>query len=434
MRGNKLERVSAVLVMALLSGSVAPFPAQAASASAREHAGELRRDFAQAAPADVPSYAGRWDAVVVANGVDVPFVLEIVAEERTLKASFFNGERRITSSPGRFEDSVLVLPFDQYAAKLRLSAREGGLNGEYQRARGGPLPIRAVRPSGTPAISSDAPSIEGTWIVGAKSSKGETAWRFIAKQSGGEVSATILRVDGDTGTLTGSFRDGRFVLSHFSGARPLLLEIMPTATGTLLLKQNGKTELTAAREHAAAAAALGTPTDPSLHTTMKDPTEPFRFSFHDLSGKLVSNTDRQFAGKVVLVNISGSWCPNCHDEAPFLASLYRKYRAKGLEIVALSFEEPDQLANPTRLRAFIATYGLEYTVLVPGEPDQLEEKVPQAVNLNSFPTTFFIGRDGRVRAVHAGFPSPGSGEFYLKAERDITEQVERLLAERAGTR
>ena len=82
MRGNKLERVSAVLVMAFLSGSVAPHAAQAASASARGHAGELRPAFAQAAsgregaPApDARSYAGRWEAVAVANGVDVPFVL-----------------------------------------------------------------------------------------------------------------------------------------------------------------------------------------------------------------------------------------------------------------------------------------------------------------------------------------------------------------------
>jgi thiol-disulfide isomerase/thioredoxin len=163
---------------------------------------------------------------------------------------------------------------------------------------------------------------------------------------------------------------------------------------------------------------------------VKDPSARFRFSFPDLQGRVVSDTDPKFAGKVVLVNISGSWCPNCHDEAPFLTSLYRKYRGKGLEIVTLSFEEADQLANPTRLRAFIETYGLEYTVLLAGEPDQLAEKVPQAVNLNAFPTTFLLGRDGRVRGVHAGFPSPGSGEFYTKAERDITRQVERLLAER----
>jgi thiol-disulfide isomerase/thioredoxin len=79
---------------------------------------------------------------------------------------------------------------------------------------------------------------------------------------------------------------------------------------------------------------------------VSNPAEPFRFSFPDLNGRMVSNTDARFEGKVVLVNISGSWCPNCHDEAPFLAGLYEKYRSRGLEIVTLSFEEPEQLAKP----------------------------------------------------------------------------------------
>jgi peroxiredoxin len=104
-----------------------------------------------------------------------------------------------------------------------------------------------------------------------------------------------------------------------------------------------------------------------------------------------------------------------------------------LEIVSLSFEEADQLSNPTRLRAFIEQYGITYTVLLAGEPEQLADKLPQAENLNAFPTTFLIGRDGRVRGVHAGFPSPGSGAYYAKAERDITQHVEKLLAERSGT-
>ncbi len=386
-----------------------------------------------AAPEQAPSFAGRWDATVTANGVEVPFPFEIVAEGPSLTGSFFNGERRITSKSGRAENGGLVLSFEQYAAKLHLTAVGGQLTGEYQRARGGALPFRAVRASSSRSSTADAPSIAGTWIVTARSNKGEAAWRFIAKQNGGAVSATILRVDGDTGTLTGTYRDGRYVLGHFSGARPLRLEVTPAADGTISLKQNGQAELVAARENAPRAAAIGAPTDPAEHTSVKDRSEPFRFSFPDLQGRVVTNTDAKFAGKVVLVNISGSWCPNCHDEAPFLASLYRKYRGKGLEIVSLSFEEAEQLATLTRLRAFIDTYGIEYTVLVPGEPEQLAEKVPQAVNLNAFPTTFILGRDGRVRAVHAGFPSPGSGEFYTKAERDITKQVERLLAERVPT-
>jgi thiol-disulfide isomerase/thioredoxin len=373
---------------------------------------------------------GRWDATVTANAVEVPFPFEIVADGPSVKGSFFNGERRITSRPGRIENGTLVLSFDQYASRLQVTVADGQLTGEYHRARGGPLPFRAVRASRSRPAARNAPSIDGTWIVTAKSNKGETAWRFIAKQNGADVSATILRVDGDTGTLTGSYSDGRFVLGHFSGARPLRLEVTPAADGTITLKQNAQAELVGARADAPRAASIGSPTDPAEHTAVKDASERFRFSFPDLQGRIVSNTDAKFAGKVVLVNISGSWCPNCHDEAPFLSALYKKYRGKGLEIVSLSFEEAEQLANPTRLRAFIETYGLEYTVLLPGEPEQLAEKVPQAVNLNAFPTTFILGRDGRVRGVHAGFPSPGSGEFYEKAERDITAQVERLLAER----
>ena len=390
---------------------------------------------ASPAGAQPASLVGRWDGVVVVNGLEVPFPFEVAAAGPGLQGSFFNGERRITSTAVTSDGPRTAFRFEQYAATLQTTAEGGRLTGEYRRARGESLPFRAVRTAATVApASGTAPAIAGTWIVQAKSNKGEVAWRFIATQAGDQVEATILRVDGDTGTLAGAWREGRFVLSHFSGARPLRLEVTPNADGTLALSQNGQAALVAARVTAPSAAGIGAPTDPALHTRMKNPAEPFLFSFPDVQGRMVSNTDTAFRGKVVLVNISGSWCPNCHDEAPFLSALYKKYRAKGLEIVTLSFEEADQLASPTRLKAFIATYGLEYTVLLPGEPDELNAKVPQAENLNAFPTTFILGRDGRVRAVHAGFPSPGSGEYYTKAEHEITEQVERLLAERAGSR
>jgi peroxiredoxin len=383
---------------------------------------------AHAAAVDAP-FAGRWDAVVVVDGVEVPFPFEIVANGESLRGSFFNGERRITSTAGRADASGLTFNFDQYATKLVASFKDGQLVGEYQRPRG-PYPFRAARAEKADAVDGkDAPSIDGTWVVTAKGNKGEAAWRFIARQKGAHVDATILRVDGDTGTLSGSYRDGRFVLSHFSGARPLLLEVTPAPDGTLALKQNKKTDLLGARENTARAAAIGAPTDPSAYTRMKNPAEPFRFSFPDLQGKMVSNSDDKFKGKVVLVSIGGSWCPNCHDEAPFLASLYRKYQSKGLEIVLLSFEEGDQLKNPARLRAFLKTYDIGYTALVAGDPAELAEKIPQADNLVTFPTTFILGRDGRVRRVHAGFPSPGSGAFYAKAEEELTSTVEELLTE-----
>lgn len=385
--------------------------------------------------AQVSDLAGRWDAVVVSSGIEVPFPFEIRGQGTTLEGSFFNGDRRLTSTEARLEGGTLTFRFGQYASSLELNVDNGVLNGRYRRARGEPLPVRAVRAVGAQAKASGAaPAIDGTWVVQAKSNKGETAWRFIARQQGDAVEATILRVDGDTGTLSGTWQGDRFVLSHFSGARPLRLEVVPGGDGTLALSQNGQPALAAVRATETRAADIGTPTDPSLHTRMKDPSEAFRFSFPDMQGQIVSNTDPRFRGKVILVNISGSWCPNCHDEAPFLAALYKRYRASGLEIVTLSFEEVDQQATLARLKAFNATYGIEHTVLVPGEPDELNDKVPQAENLNAFPTTFILGRDGRVRAVHAGFPSPGSGAFYTRAEHEVTELVERLLAEKESRR
>jgi len=383
--------------------------------------------------AQAPSIAGMWDATVVSGGVDVPFRMEIGGAGSTVTGTFFNGDERMTSSSGTYQNGALALEWDALGTKLEATVHDGRLEGQYSRGtRGAPLPFAARKFSAATAAASSVPSIAGVWLMNlpTKSSKGESAWQLIVRQSAAEVSAAILRVDGDTGTLTGTFRDGKFVLGHFSGARPLRVEITPQADGSLAVVQNHDAPIPAVRDDQAKAKGLPQPTDPTRFTSVTDPGEPFRWSFPDLTGKIVSNTDDRFRGKVVIVDISGSWCPNCHDETPFLVDLYRKYYDRGLEIVALSFEEAAQLQNPVRLRAFIKHYGITYPVLVAGEPKEASDKLPQAVNLNSFPTTFFVGRDGRVRSAHAGFPGKASGRFHDEAKQEMTHTVEQLLAER----
>jgi peroxiredoxin len=282
------------------------------------------------------------------------------------------------------------------------------------------------------------PNISGQWFLeNVNSSKGgEKAWRLIVRQKGGEVSGAILRVDGDTGTLTGSYKDGKFVLSHFSGARAALVTITPQSDGTLTVELSGQHHegvISAVRPEEARAKGLAEPTDPDAHTGVKDASQPFPFSFPDLNGKIVSNTDARFKNKVVLIEITGSWCPNCHDEAPFLAKVYDKYHSQGLEVVALSFEEAEQLQNPTRLKAFIKEYGINYTVLLGGETSTAKDKLTQAANWDAWPTTFFIGRDGLVKGVHSGFPSPGSGVMYKQETDEFIAKVQHLLAEQPGS-
>jgi thiol-disulfide isomerase/thioredoxin len=388
-----------------------------------------------AARAQPTSPAGLWDAAVVVNGLEIPFRFEIAGSGSTVSAWFFNGDEKVLSTGGTFQNGSLVLNFDHYATAVEASLVNGRLAGTYNRATGF-YPFYAKRFAPSPAFPNEVPAIDGLWqIGGVRSNKGESAWRFIVRQSGAEVTAAILRVDGDTGALAGTYRNGKFVISHFSGARPLVLELTPQKDGSLEIVRNREEKMIAVRAGEAKLKDVPEPTDPSRHSSVKDPTEPFKFSFPDITGKVLSNTDARFRSKVVIVSISGSWCPNCHDEAPFLAELYRKYQSKGLEIVALSFEEEAQKAKGyPRLLAFNKRYGVEYPVVLAGEQADLAEKVPQIHNLNSFPTTIFLGRDGLVRGVHAGFAGAASGVFHDNAKEEITATVERLLAEPGTTR
>ncbi len=373
-----------------------------------------------------PGLNGTWSATVIVNQREIPFRIGF-ATNGQVSGWFFNGEEKVPSTSGELKNGVLALRFDQYGTRLDAALADGELAGKYGR-EGRQYAFHATPYRAPAPDTGTVPGIAGLWNIQVQSPKGEKAWHLIVQQNGSEVSAAILRVDGDTGLLTGEYHDGRFTLSHFSGARPSLIDLMPQPDGSLQVVQNGKT-LTAVRSTEARAKGLPAPDDPMQHTTMRDANEPLRFRFPDLNGRVISNADPRFDGKVVLVAIGGSWCPNCHDEAPYLEELYREYHAAGLEVVGLSFEEGDQLKDPARLRAFIQQYGIEYPVLLAGEPSELNSKLPQAVNLNSWPTTFFVGRDGKVRAIHTGFAGKASGELHDEMKREIEGTLRQLLGE-----
>jgi thiol-disulfide isomerase/thioredoxin len=287
------------------------------------------------------------------------------------------------------------------------------------------------------------------------SSKGEKAFRFVVEQHGSEVAASILRIDGDTGAYSGTFQDGKWVLSHFDGHRPGVIEVSARSDGALDVVAHNEAILKALRGNdsksyneerygdatphyvayraeVANAKGLAKPDDFLGHTTARDPNEKFTFNFPDVNGHLVSNEDPRFKGKVVLAIVTGTWCPNCHDEAQYLVQLDKQYRDKGVAIVALDFEEPEQQSSLERERAFVKQYGVNYTYLIAGAPAEMWEKVPQLVNLNTWPATVFIGRDGKVKAVHSGFASPASGEFNAQLKKEFTSKIEELLAEQSA--
>jgi thiol-disulfide isomerase/thioredoxin len=411
---------------------------------------------------------GRWDAsLTTKDGTVIPFRLDLSGADATLKGTLYDGFHPYDgTTSATFKDGTLVLNIEHYLTTINAQLKDGQLVGNVSSQSRGQFQqygFQAVHheEGAASASSAAAPNVAGSWVLPlpAPSAKGENAFRFIVEQHGGEIAASILRVDGDTGSYTGAFKDGKWVLSHFDGSRPGVITVIPNADGTLEIDQranrpptaqpvsntgsaystdenspNGRNapKLVAYRPDVAVAKGLPQPDNYETHTTARDPHETFTFSFPDDSGRVVTNEDPRFKGKVVLAIVTGTWCPNCHDEAQYLVQLDKKYRDKGLAIVALDFEEPDQQGNLEREHAFVKQYGVKYTYLIAGAPEEMWAKVPQLVNLNTWPATVFIGRDGTVRGVHSGFASPASGEFNAQLKKEFTTKIEALLAEKGA--
>lgn len=389
------------------------------------------------------SITGLWDAVIVTNDAEVPFRFEISTTGTDAQGFFFEGDQKVGSSSGTFVDGALKLEYDHLNTTLEAKFEGDSLVGSYRNNRqtSKPQTIRMRRFTPVSVDGADAPSLAGTWemrrVAAEVSAPRDTrTWNVFLRQSGAELSGTILRVDGDTGTLVGHWQNDKLVLSHFAGERPNLFEATLNKDGTLAATLNGTAHYLVVRKGEARAKGIPEPPDPSRYTSVKDPTTPFQFAFPDLTGKIVSDADARFRGKVVILSIGGSWCPNCHDEAPFLGEVYRDYRARGLEIVGLMFEnDPDPKVSGARVQSFIKRYGVEYPMLLAGtmQPSPttktINEALPQIVNFGAYPTTIFLGRDGRVRSVHAGFASPAAGAEHTRLKQEIRELVERLLAE-----
>ncbi len=437
-----LRNASLALIVSSIGASFAP-----------AHAG--------AAPDSVD---GRWSARLTHGDLVIPFRLDISGSGPTLKGTLYDGFQPYDgTTSATFQSGRLVLNIEHYLTTITATLQDGRLVGNVVtlgRGQSSQYGFEATRYVPPPAGPTDPPSIAGSWIIPltTPSSKDEKAFRFIVWQRGAEVAASILRVDGDTGAYSGTYQDGKWVLSHFDGSRPGVIVVSLRPDGALEIRQRDERTEKAAQEatnnpysDAASdgryapvfvayrpaveqAKGLPQPDDYDTHTTVKDPNQKFTFNFRDAAtGKLLSNDDPRFKGKVVLAIVTGTWCPNCHDEAQYLVQLDKKYRKKGLAIVALDFEEAEQQGSLERLHAFVKKYGVKYTYLVAGAPSEMWVKVPQLVNLNTWPTTVFIGRDGLVKGVHAGFASPASGEFNAQLKKEFTAKIEQLLAEKPET-
>ncbi len=400
-----------------------------------------------------PKPVGRWRAVLTSPGGELPFGLQIESTAQGLRATVQNGEERAPVSAVETRGEDLTLRFDGYDSRIVAKIKGDRLSGQWEkRAKAGyvSMPFLAQRePEGAsaprfqpadaaqlPSVGADARNavsqIGGPWAVTFVDEEGASPAEAELRQEGSRVSGTFRTPTGDHRFLEGSYENGVLRLSAFDGAHAFLYQAKAEPGGTLSgdfwSRDSYHATWTARR------AAAGEPVLPDAwkEVGLTNPDGTFRFRFPDLSGRPVGLDDPRFAGKVVLVNLFGSWCPNCNDEGPYLAELHKRYRDRGLEIVGLAFEVTgDSDRDREFVRRFGERYGISYPLLLAGTNDKKEAgaALPDLTRVASFPTTIFLGRDRKVRKIHSGFDGPGTGAHFTDLKKEFEGLIESLLAE-----
>lgn len=405
---------------------------------------------------------GTWRAALTSPGGELPFGLrfqgaaEPGAEEGkapSWSAWVINGEEELPTSSVQVRAQEVVIAFDWYDSEITARMDDDGvLRGEWRRtaAQGetSRLPFMAQRPS-TPrfGVLSEPPApgadqvadVSGVWRVVFRE-EGEDDSEEVARgefqQEGDAVRGTFLTPTGDYRFLDGTYGDGWLRLSTFDGAHAFLFHARAQADGSLEGDFWSRDVYHATWTAAPAEQGASWLPDAWQEVGLTNDEGRFHFAFDDLEGQPLSLEDPRFEGKVVLVNIFGSWCPNCNDEAPLLADWYRRYQDQGLEIIGLAYEfSGDTERDRTMVQRFGERHGIDYPLLLAGISDKAAaaETLPDLTAVLAYPTTVFIARDGRVRRIHSGFSGPGTGVHHDVLVEELEQTLETLLEEDVET-
>ncbi|WP_299781461.1 peroxiredoxin [uncultured Formosa sp.] len=378
---------------------------------------------------------GMWRAILETQDNEVlPFNFEVIND--TL-LTVFNAEEQIKVDEIIFyNDSITIKPpvFEGYIkAKLIDAETIEGLFIIEELDRS--VPFKAVFGNSSRfETSKDANiNVQGNWETTFSPDSLEDLYKSkgVFKQEGNTVTGTFRTTTGDYRFLEGVIEGNTMKLSAFDGAHAFLFTAQvtdSTMSGTFysgnhykepfIAKRNAKFELANAD---------------SL-TFLKPGFDALAFSFPDHKGNMVSLSDKQFKDKVVVVQLMGTWCPNCLDESKYFVEYLKSHKSEDITFIGLAFEysktEDKAFQNIERLKTRL---GIPYPILLAqyGSTDKeaAQEKLPMLNHVLSYPTAIYVDKKGKVRKIHTGFNGPATGASYDEYKTEFESFISELLNE-----
>ncbi|KAA5549352.1 peroxiredoxin family protein [Adhaeribacter rhizoryzae] len=383
---------------------------------------------------------GTWRGVLTISNQELPFLLEVTKNQTGKTIAYLvNGSEKILLDEITVTGDSVKIPLHIFDADLKahINNQEDGLKGQWIRYNlDEPYEVefsakhdQQYRFSRNPAAPTQ--NYTGKWDVVFKDEEGiEEKAIGVFTQQGNHLSGTFLSATGDYRYLDGEVSGDELRLSTFDGSHAYLFKASPNGEGKLqgnfFSGKTGRSTWLAMRNENAVLPAADT------LTYLKPGYSKLDFTFPDLNGTKVSLADPQFKGKVVVLQLMGSWCPNCMDETAYLAPFYNQNKNKGLEIIGLAYEQnPEFEKAKKRLEKLKSRFGINYPLLVAGTRDKesAAKTLPMLNHVMAFPTTIILDKKGAVRKIHTGFSGPGTGHYYEEFVQDFEKTIQKLLQE-----
>lgn len=383
---------------------------------------------------------GIWrGALKTSSGNELPFNFEVKDIAGKQQLAIINGQERFKVTDVKQKGDSVFIHMPLFNSEFKLKFSGTGLTGNWIKHyadRDMAMPFvaepgqswRFFKTTEKPAFN-----VSGRWsaIFGDGEKKDNRIGEF--QQTGSRVTGTFLTTSGDDRYLEGTISGNKLYLSTFDGGHAFLFiaDIKDAKTIT-----NGKdySEYSDLTNWTAVSDKNAKLPDAYSLTYLKPGSKKITFSFPDVNGKKVSLSDARFKDKVVIVQILGSWCPNCMDETPYLVSYYKKFHSKGVELVGLAYERTTDFAKSKPLIQQVQKkFNVPYPLLITGYTmyhNDPMKSLPMLADFKGFPTTIIIDKKGDVRKIHTGFSGPGTGKYFTDFVNEFEKLTSDLLAEK----
>ncbi len=371
------------------------------------------------------------------DGLVIPFSFQQQQANGKTYWVIKNGAEKIKVDNVNYAGDSVLVQMPVFESQFRLLKKGNQWEGSWIKngsVKNTVLPFMAAPGNKRFGVPSKATfNISGRWAVKFAGNKNGdmSVGEFV--QKGNMLTGTFLNATGDYRYLEGTVKKDSMFLSAFDGGHAFLFTAAIENNTTI---SNGMFYSGATYKEAWSAVKDATAKVPAENVAMfvKPGEESLHFTFKNLEGKPVSITDEKFENKVVIIQLMGSWCPNCMDETAFLSEYYNKNKQRGIEVIAMAYEYSTDWERSTKsLKKFQQRYNVQYEILntevTVSDSLRTEKTLPELTPIKFFPSSIILDKKGKIRKLDTGFNGPATGEHHLAYKKEFEETINSLLKE-----